>query len=71
MRKSSIQLQSVVLKPRLFSVLINFMGEMVLSAELRSTKRSRYGILCGSVVPESILVRVQAGRDVVYDVLEN
>ena len=32
---------------------------------------SRCGRLCGSVVSESIMVRVQAGRDVIFDVLEN
>ena len=34
-------------------------------------KGSGYCILCGSVGSESILTRVQAGRDVVFDVLEN
>ena len=32
---------------------------------------SGYGILIGSVCSDSILVRVQAGRDVISDVLEN
>ena len=34
-------------------------------------KGSGYCILCGSVGSESILMRIQAGRDVVFDVLEN
>ena len=34
-------------------------------------KSSRYGILCGSVGSESGLVKIQAGRHVVIDVLEN
>ncbi len=35
--KSSIQLQRVVLMPRVFSFPISFMGEIVLKAELKST----------------------------------
>ena len=31
---------------------------------------SRYGILCGSVVSESILVRVQSARVLSFDVME-
>ncbi len=36
-RKSSIQLQRVVLMPRVFSFPVSFMGEIVLKAELKST----------------------------------
>ena len=34
-------------------------------------KSSRYGFFCGSVGSESRLVRIQAGRHVVIDVVEN
>ncbi len=32
---------------------------------------SGYGILCGFVASESVLMRIQVGRDVVFDVREN
>lgn len=34
-------------------------------------KGSRCGSLCGAVGSEGILVSVQAGKDVIFDVLEN
>lgn len=60
-RKSTIQ--SVVLKPRVLSFSIGFLGEIV--------KGGGYGVLCESVGSESILVVVQAGRDVILDMMEN
>ena len=36
-RKSNIQLQSVVLKPRLLSFSVSYMSEMILNAELKTT----------------------------------
>ena len=36
-RKSNIQLQSVILKPRVFSFPVSSIGEIVLNAELKST----------------------------------
>ena len=60
-RKSTIQ--SVVLKPRVLSFSISFLGEIV--------KGGGHGVLCESVGFESILVRVQAGRDVILDMMEN
>ncbi len=32
---------------------------------------SGYGVLCGSVASENILMRIQIGKDVVFDVLQN
>ena len=37
MRRFNTQLQSEVLKPRLLSLLMSFMGETILEAELKST----------------------------------
>lgn len=54
---------------------ISVMGEIVLNAELKQHSDigvvSRDGVLCGTVGSVSKLVRVQAGWNVVFDVLEN
>ena len=60
-RKSTIQ--SVVLKLRVLSFSVSFLGEIV--------KGGGDGVLCESVGSESILVRVQAGRDGTLDMMEN